>query len=233
MWEYFNEIVGGTENAYTCFCDEGIYLGQRYYVLRDFMRDSSQVDQEIPFHAEIWLMEEEWKADRLNFQTIVPDIYDDNMMSGIDGYYVEHMCNFLAWNNWDPIMIDTLEKVKRIGNMQVIKGKIIDPRAWASGMFDVVLEHIRTAEEPEWEVVVARLEQITSQYTWVVTSFVLLGNGYLALLEKDKALTAYRTALKNLSEDDVFKTNLQTHIQLIENSSDLTKIPLLRPSDLE
>ena len=234
IYEYYNEIVGGTANSYKYFADEGAYQGQRFYETKDFF-DQAGIDSKVPISCWAWYMREEWLAENLNFEAdAVKDIYDDSNQDGVmKGYYLISMGFYLKWSNWDPADIKDLKSVKRIGNIDILYGETKDPKNWAYSMSEKVLRYIRETDNPDWALIAKRLEGVTKHLTWSKTSFVILGNAYMHLDQKEKALAAYRKVQENTSEDDPYQKSLADHILKIEEATDLTLVQDLRPASFE
>ena len=232
IWNYYNEIVGGTDNAYKYFYDEGLYLGQRFYETKAFF-DQPGIDKSEPIRTWTWFMEEELKAAKLNYQTGVSSIHDNNIEGIQEGYFLQEISNFLHWPNWDPAIIEGLDKLKRIGNVYICHGQIKNPKAWASSMNVEITKYLRTETKPDWNLVVKKLEQTTSIIDWNTSPYVLLGNAFLRTNKKENALNAYRKARSNLEKGDPFEVNLSDHINKLEETNDLNKLENLRSFSVE
>jgi len=232
IYEYHNEIVGGTANAYKYFMNEGHYQGQRYYETKAFF-DQPEIDETEDIHLWAWYMEEEWKSDKMNIIEGVKDIHDENMEGIMKGYFILKVSDLIAWPNWDPKVLDSLDRVKRIGNIWIMHGQIEDPVAWAYSMTYTVRKYIKETENPDWELVVKRLQQTTSISDWNTTPFVVLGNALLKLNKKEEALAAYQKGMDNLEEGDPYEKSMLDHLDLVKNTEDVTKLERLRPMDVE
>jgi hypothetical protein len=232
IFEYHNEIVGGTKNAYKSFMNEGLYLGQRFYETKAFF-DQPEIDETEDIHMWAWYMEEEWKSEKMNIIEGVKDIHDENIEGIMEGYFIIKVSDLIAWPNWDPAVIDSLERVKRNGNIWIMHGQIKDPVAWASSMTYTVRQYIRETENPDWELVVKRLKQTTEIRGWNTTPFVVMGNALLKLGKKEEALNAYQKGMDNLEEGDPYEKSMVDHINRVKRSADVTKLERLRPMDVE
>lgn len=234
IYEYYNEIVGGTENAYKYFADEGIYQGQRFYETKAFF-DQPGIDPKESISCWAWYMREEWESENLNFDTdAVKDIFDDSNEDGVmKGYYLIPMNAYLRWPNWDPNDIKDLQSIQRIGNIDIAYGEFKDPKNWAYSMSGKVIKYIRETDDPDWALVAKRLEGVTRHLDWATTSFVILGNAYVRLGHKDKAISAYRRAQENYSEEDPYQKSLKEQILVVKNAIDLAQVLNLRPASFE
>jgi hypothetical protein len=57
LWEYHNELAGGSANAYRYFGNEGLDLGQRFYEIRAF-HDRVIAPSGEPMYNDYWMGEE-------------------------------------------------------------------------------------------------------------------------------------------------------------------------------
>ena len=120
VYEYYNEMVGGTHNSYRYFADEGQYLGQRFYEIREFF-EGLERDSTDKIYSWSWLMREEVIASGLDIErSIVKDIHDNSNKEGrMKGYFILEIWRYDPWPNWDPARLDPLTTVKRIGNIKI------------------------------------------------------------------------------------------------------------------
>ena len=232
IWEYYNEFVGGTENAYSCFCDEGNYLGQRFYEAETFF-ESPDADTSQPIRAWAWFMEEEVDASPLNFQDGVKDINDTTTVGKIDGYFLIDMCTYNKSPEWDPERIASLEKLKRIGHIMIANGNLVDTVSWAISMNYKVGEYMMKNENPDWSLIARRLEQTTQYTPWSSNPFLILGNAYVKIGERDKAIRAYQNSFDNLHGEDPNKLAIMDQIQKLKQAEDISEVGTLRPYFLE
>ncbi len=232
VWEYYNEIAGGSENSHKCFCDEGGYLGQRFYELENFFAGRTD-DEKDGIHVWTWLMEEEKDASGLNFTETVVAIDKSEPLDPITGYFVIEDCNFNPTPTWDPSILDQLEPVTRIGKLHIRKGQLINGRVWAFSMNMEVLEYLMKEKEIDWELVAKRLEQSTEYMDYASFPYLLLGNAYIMLGDRDKSINAYQRSLENMTEDDPHRINLSEQIARVEQADSLQSVTLLRPFNIE
>ncbi|WP_088341025.1 tetratricopeptide repeat protein [Robiginitalea sediminis] len=234
IYEYYNEIVGGTENSYKYFADEGQYLGQRFYEIRDFF-EGVNLDSTERIYSWSWLMREEVKASGLEMErSAVADIHDSSNKEGLmKGYFIFEMWLYDPWPNWDPARIQSLTPVKRLGNINLAYGELKDPENWAYSMRDQVMRYLAENQEPDWELVRNRMEEVTAIVQYNSTEYTILGNAYLRMGQRKKAIEAYRKSSENLAEDDPYQRLLNKQIETLQNGTDLESIETLRPAMLE
>lgn len=234
VYEYYNEIVGGTGNSYRYFADEGQYLGQRFYEIQEYFsgleRDS--IDK---IYSWSWLMREEVIASGLDIErSMVKDIHDNSNKEGrMKGYFILEIWRYDPWPNWDPARLDPLTTVKRIGNINIGYGELTDPENWAYSMRDLVMRYLAENTSPDWDLVRKRMEEITEIVQYNSTEYTLLGNAYLRLGEPEKAIAAYQKSADNLAPDDPYLELLRKQIGTIQSADSLETIAVLRPAILE
>ena len=232
IYEYHNEIVGGTENAYKYFMNEGHYQGQRFYETKAFF-DQPEIDATEDIQLWTWYMDEEWKSEKMNIIEGVKDIHDENVEGILKGYFIIKVSDLVKWPNWDPKTIESLERVKRIGNVWIMHGEMKDPVSWAYSMTYMVRKYIQETEDPDWNLVVKRMQQTTEIRDWSTTPYVMLGNALLKVGKKEEALVAYQKGLDNLEEGDPYEKSMLNHMARVKESEDVMKMDRLRPMDVE
>ncbi len=232
IWEYFNEIVGGTENGYKCFCDEGVYLGQRFYETESFLKEEN-IDPDEYINTLAWYMKEEQKASQIKFDGALDNINDTTMIGTIKDYFLLDICIYNTYADWDPKPVEQLEKLKRIGNIMIAHGEIRDTTFWAYGMNSEVFEYLSEEEKPDWNLVARRLELTTKFIDFNSGPFLVLGNAYLRTGKKEQAINAYQKSIDNLHGNDPNKAAIFEQIERVRNSSNLLDVAILRPYFLE
>lgn len=232
IYEYHNELVGGTENAYKYFSDEGLFQGQRWYETEAFFR-RPDVDTSENIYLWAWFMEEEYKATDLKIDEAVKDITVEREVGVFSGYYIVDISSTLVWPNWDPTQVNKLDIKERLGNILIMHGSIKDEDGWARSMIWAVRQYMKETEKPDWELVVKRLRQSTEIADYDTTPFVVLGNALLKLGKKEEALVAYQKGLDNLDADEPYINFMKDHMELVESTEDVTQLERLRPMDVE
>ena len=129
IYEYHNELVGGTENAYKAFYDEGLNLGQRFFETEEFF-NQPEVDKNEDVFLWAWFMHQEHKAAGFKFQNGIEDIEKEPEVGVFEGYFIVEIADLLPWPNYDPSKFDPLETKKRIGNVLIMHGRMQDSSAW-------------------------------------------------------------------------------------------------------
>ncbi|WP_395377203.1 phospholipid carrier-dependent glycosyltransferase [Marinicella sp. W31] len=231
LWEYHNETVGGTENAHEYFASESLDLGQRIKEMERFIKDNRL--ETVDKFKYIWLIDEELKARGIAFTEIAKDIDDDNYEGIYEGYFFMQVSDLLPWEGWDPKGLEVLEYVTRIGHVYVMKGRYVDPKDWALGMHAKVRQYIVENENPDWDKVALRLQQITAQIDYRDYLYVELGNSYIKTEQRDKAIAAYQKALGLMDESKTYRRKITTQIEALKSNQPMTEIAILRPDNVE
>jgi hypothetical protein len=197
VWEYHNELAGGTENAWRQFGNEGLDLGQRYPEIRAF-HDRIIKPEGATLYSSYWFGDKQAFADRLNFRRRIQDMDDDNIAGVYDGYFIVGMSSHLPepdWG-WDPAVgFKGTREAARLGYVQIRKGRITDPMARASGMYFHVIEYLYEKGGTDSALVARRLEEVVAVMPPHVGAGIELGNAYLRLGDVASARTAYQRLL--------------------------------------
>lgn len=231
LWEYHNELVGGTENAYKYFANEGLNLGQRAGELIDYIKSNHLADED--FYIGTWLISEEMLASGIKDSNIAKDIYDENVAGIYAGYHIMNVNIFLKWEHWDPKEIDHWERVKRLGHVYLFHGSVEDPKAWVSSMANRIKEHLMENNLPDWQTIALRLEQMTAITDYKYDLYLQLGNAYIQTDQREKAINAFQKATELIDDSKLFKAKLEQQIELLQSTVPLEEVPLLRSDNVE
>ncbi|WP_223789275.1 ArnT family glycosyltransferase [Marinicella meishanensis] len=231
LWEYHNETAGGTENAYQYFASEGLDLGQRVKEIEDFIQ-SNDLMQHNRFNY-IWLIKEELEARGIPFSEKLSGIDDDNYEGIFEGYFFMKTSDLLPWDGWDPSQLNMLDYVDRIGNVYIMKGRYVDPMDWARLMRYEVRKYIMETDEPEWEKVALRLEQVVNMIDIHFDTFVDLGNAYVKTKKRSLAIAAYQNALNLIDDSKGYRRKILTQIELLQSGANWSDVGTIRPDNLE
>ena len=88
-------------------------------------------------------------------------------------------------------------------------------------------------ENPDWSLIARRLEQTTQYTPWSSNPFLILGNAYVKIGERDKAIRAYQNSFDNLHGEDPNKLAITDQIQKLKQAEDISEVGTLRPYFLE
>lgn len=198
LWEYHNELAGGTANGYRSFGNEGLDLGQRWPEIHGFYRDVIEPEGGV-FYSSYWFMEEQAIAARVNYQRRVQGIDDRNVAGIYEGYFIYGMHETLPWPEfgWDPeVVFKGLTPVTRLGHAIIYKGRQENPAGRAGSVYQAVMDHLYQGGGGRDEVVSRRLREVLDRLPFHVGAAVELGNARLRLGDPEGARAAYAVPLK-------------------------------------
>ena len=237
LWEYHNELVGGSEGAYRYFSNEGLDLGQRFGEIRAF-HDRSIAPTGLPMYSDYWMGEEQMHAAGLNYHRRVESLDDTNVAGIYTGFFVYPMNDTLphpAWD-WDPKEVfKELTLVARFGNAGIWQGRQVRPQTRAHSLYEKVQDYIYKENGSDWPLVARRLEEVAQLRPQAVNASVELGNAYLRMGDGPHAIQAYRRPLDQdkMPVDALIRQQLEAQIARVAASGDPSKLELLRNPWLE
>ncbi len=237
LWEYHNELVGGSQGAYRYFDNEGLDLGQRFGEIRAF-HDRVIAPTGLPLYSDYWMLEEQVRAAGLAYRRRVESLGDTNLEGRYEGFFVYRMPDTLPWPSWDwdPAEIfRDLELVARFGYVGIWKGRQVRPQTRASSLSAKVMEYIYEEGGSDWALVARRLEEVAQLMPQKIDSGVELGNAYLRLGDGERAIAAYRRLLdqERVPVDALIRQELEAQIARVEASPDATRVEPMRNPWLE
>ncbi len=237
LWEYHNELVGGSANAYRYFGNEGLDLGQRFAEIRAF-HDRVIAPSGLPMYSDYWMGEEQIRAAGLNYHRRVESLDDTNVEGRYNGYFVYTMPDTLPWPSWDwdpKDVFKDLTLVARFGYVGIWKGRQIRPQTRASSLSEKVVDYIYKENGSDWALVARRLEEVAALMPQKLDTGVELGNAYLRLGDGAHAIQAYRRLLdqSKVPLDATLRQQLEQQVAAIATSADPSKLKLLRNPWLE
>ena len=237
LWEYHNELVRGTGNAYRYFGNEGLDLGQRFAEVRGF-HDRVIAPSGEPLYVDYWMGEQQIRAAGLKYRRRVESLEDNNVEGLYSGWFVYPMSDTLAWPQWDwdpKVVFKDMRMVVRFGHVGIWHGTMRRPQTRASSMASRVSDYIYKENGDDWALVAARLEEVVAQMPQKVDAGVELGNAWLRLGERDKAVTAYRRLLEQdkVPLEPMLAEQLQAHIDRVAAATDLSAVEPMRNPWLE
>ena len=235
-WEYHNELVGGTANAYKYFDNEGLGLGQRYPQLRDYYHRVI-APSGLPLYSR-FAPEEILRADRIVFRRQVETLDDTNVEGRLTGWFVMGMGTLLPvpQADWDPKRdLKGRVLVARFGPMGVWKGTQNDPRGRAEAMGGRVFDYIYKENGQDWAKVALRLEEALKELPMAVPGYFELGNAYLRLGRREDAIRAYNGMFvqKQMPIDPLVAKQVHAQIDALEAGTPLAQLKPLRSPWLE
>lgn len=197
LWEYHNELAGGSTTAYRYFGNEGLDLGQRFHEIRAF-HDRVIAPSGEPVYNSYWMGEEQVRAARLRFRKPVESLADTNVAGHYRGWFIYPMTDTLAWPQWDwdpKVVFKDMKLVARFGYVSIWRGELNRPQTRAGALFSRVSDYIYKENGDDWKLVSDRLEEVVAQLPAKVDAGVELGNAYLRQGKRREAIVAYRGLL--------------------------------------
>lgn len=236
-WEYHNELVGGSRDAYRYFGNEGLDLGQRFAEIRAF-HDRVIKPGGQPMYSDYWMGEEQMRAAGLNYHRRVESLQDTNVEGIYEGYFVYGMSSTLPWPSWDwdpQEVFKELRLVARFGNVGIWHGRQVRPQTRAGSLYGKVEEYIYKENGDDWPLVAKRLEEVVARLPQSVAPAVELGNAYVRMGNGPAAIKAYRRLLdqEKVPVDPLVRQQLEAQIAQIESNADLSGLKPVRNPWLE
>lgn len=233
LWEYHNELAGGSEGSWRYFRNEGSDLGQRSLELGDFHRKAIAPTGE-KLYSDYWFAEESAKALGMNFARRVTSLEDENVAGEFEGFFYYLVISRLPEPelDWDPDKeFAGLEPVARFGAVEVWRGRQISPRSRAGSLRGKLLEYIYEEKGDDWALVARRLEEVLAVNSYDFSVAIELGNAYLRLGDREAALRAYRQPFSQADRDlldQMTRASLLQRVASLERGDALDLLPPLR-----
>jgi lipopolysaccharide biosynthesis regulator YciM len=148
------------------------------------------------------------------------------------------MIETLPWPQWDwdpEVVFKDMRMVARLGFIGVWHGEMARPQTRASSMSNKVMEYIYEERGDDWALVAARLEEVVAQLPGKVDAGVELGNAWLRLGERKRALRAYQGLLDQQKVPMAPKivADLEAQVAAVRDAPDLAQVAPMRNPWLE
>ncbi|MBK7596319.1 MAG: phospholipid carrier-dependent glycosyltransferase [Gemmatimonadetes bacterium] len=238
LWEYHNELAGGTQNAALAFGNEGLDLGQRAYEIKHFS-DSAIVPTGLPTYSSYWFGEEQAKALKLTTARKVESLADSNRAGIYTGFFIYTASDRRPDPNadWDPTKVFAgLTMVKRLGIVEIWQGTQTLPMTRASSLFGRLLEYVYDEKGNDYALIAAKATEVLDVIPWHVPAAIELGNAYLRMGDRAAAIAAYQRPFAHEKRGllgALVKQELESHIKRLESGEAMTAIPSIRSPQLE
>jgi hypothetical protein len=225
-WEYFNEIIGGPQNGYLYFDDEGVDLGQRTKEMVRYYRDVLEPARELPYENYMVTYTAE-RARGLDWVGQDPKRDEARLTSPLLSGTILQDAKFLSrrlW--WDNTALRASTPIARFGNLLVFRGTFAMPGKQAATLFFAALRKIYT-DNPDFELgerLLRRSAEIDPSAFFVD---IELGNVCLKRGSREEAVQAYTAALEHAPGDRDLRRSIQGQIQRLSTQS-LDRIQALR-----
>ena len=225
-WEYYNETVGGTSNAYLYFNDEGIDAAMRGREIETYFNENLRGRDEAPFI--LYAMKTvDRKARDLDWvgKNAERDAerLDSEVVSGVVMIGARQVRGKPSYRDAIPIA--------RFGNLFVFEGTFRDPESRISRLSMRANNKIYSAE-PDIEGAIKLLHEVLLLNPKRFDTATELGNQYLKLGKREEALQAYRAAKEHAPPEDVFSELLSRQIELV-STEPLEQVSPLRNPKIE
>ena len=232
LWEYHNELAGGTSEGWRYFGNEGLDIGQRFSEIRAF-HDREILPSGLPMYSDYWMMEQQVRAAGLRYRRLVENLQDDNVAGVYDGWFVYPHSARLPWPQWDwdpREVFKDMRLVANLGNVGIWRGRLVRPQARAGSMYGKVMDYIYKEDGQDWTLVAKRLEEVVSVAPGMTGAAAELGNAHLRLGARDAAVRAYRRPLEQdeIPMDALLERQFREQIARVERAADVRQVPLLR-----
>src|SRR3546814_20766181 len=99
LWEYHNELAGGTGNAYRQFGNEGLDRAQRFHELRAF-HDRHVAGSGLPLYVDYGVGDQQMPGTRLAFRRRVESLDDTHGRGHYERWFLYTMADPLPWAPW-------------------------------------------------------------------------------------------------------------------------------------
>lgn len=236
-WEYHNELVGGSANAWKYFGNEGLDLGQRFGELRAF-HDRVVKPSGEPLYSNYWVGEEQMRAASFNYRRRVESLDDTNVEGLYEGYYIYTRSDHRPWPSWDwdpQVVFKGLQPVAQFGFAEVWHGRQVLPRTRASSMGGKVFDYVYKDNGDDWTLVAQRLEEVAKYFPQSASTAIELGNAYVRMGNGPAAIRAFRRPLDQgkAPVDARIREQMEAQIKQIEAGTDLSKLKPLRNPEME
>lgn len=232
LWEYHNELAGGSQDAWRNFSNEGVDLGQRFGELETYYRRVIQPSGERVF-INMWMPDPHLKAAGMPLGSYALDVHDQNVAGDYAGYFIYATSDRLphASVGWNPaVAMGHLRPVARFGNLEVWHGTQHMPETRAASLYNRIIEYIYRDGGQDWALVAKRLTEVQPVIPFHLGVAVERGNACLRIGDRACAIDAYRTPLLKPGDslDPMTRRDLQAQLAALAGTSPLGSIRPLR-----
>jgi len=228
-WEYFNEFIGGPNNAYKYFSDEGVDLGQRakemvdYY--RRYMKPSGEMADVIYYTSDEELRGRDVEYLGRNMERDLKQLSQPDRSGTI--FVTPTLVLASQW--WDCPALREATPVTRFGNLFVVRGNFHVPGLAASALYGHGTEKLY-AEKPDEVAAEDAFRKSVALDPNAYFVYIDLGNLLLKRGAREEALQMYSNALKYAPADPLIQKPIKEQVEKLAHSSDGRIPPLRNPS---
>jgi hypothetical protein len=227
-WGYYNELAGGSSNAYKCFLDESLDLGQRTKEFAAYARRDLQPNGERPI---CWYFDSDVELKARGVDCFGSDPKNDEPLRELPERTGTIFCDayFLAPSlYWDRPALRKATPVARFGNAFVFRGTFYVPGLAAASMYWRGIEKLYAEKPDEAAAEKAFLRSVELDPTAYFVH-IQLGNLYLKRGDRERAQQAYSDALKFIGNGSQFRSQLEEQIQRVSAGNLASMTPLRDP----
>ena len=237
LWEYHNELAGGSDRGWDQFGNEGVDLGQRFHEMNAYYQSVIKPTGEPVFYDYGFNRPQSLRAG-VPLRRRVESLRDDNVEGIYEGWFLIATQMNKPWTSagWDPAVgLRGLKRVARFGMVEVWKGRQQLPLARADSMAGRLYDHIYKRGGGNWELVAARADEVMQAMPGHVGIGVELGNARLRLGDRAGAAKAYQALLDQTQRplDALTRSSLEAQVALLESTPADQPVPLARNPWLE
>lgn len=230
-WEYFNEFVGGTSNAYKYFSDEGVDLGQRNKELATYY-----VKELKPKGLRAICLYEstDGEIDARGIDCLGSDKVHDPPLEALpvrSGTIFITPHRLFRNSYWDRAALREATPLTRFGNLLIYRGNFYLPGQAASTLYWTGIDKIYGEKPDDAGAEKAFRDSLVLDPNAFFVD-IELGNLYLKRGSRDECLRAYIDALKYAPDEPELRAALQSQIQRVSIAS-LAGIKPLRDPFME
>jgi len=226
-WEYYNELVGGPQNAWRYFNDEGLNLRQRTTELIRYYDEHIRGTEEIAYD-EYGISDEQKTRRGLKFQSWHDDLSDSDVISGTVFISAEALSPEPIY---DYAALRQAQPVARFGNLLVFRGSFHLPWLRATNRLARALE-ILSSERKDGAAAERLLSEAMALYPQDYRVALELGNLLAERGARHEAIRAYELARSHAPPGDKMAELLTRQLErMVAEPRD--KVPPLRNAWLE
>jgi hypothetical protein len=239
LWEYHNELAGGTRGAAELFSNESVDLGQRLHEVQAWYERDVAPGTEVTY-LDTWAYSPRAYVERrvARMRKRVESNHADNAAGLFDGWFVKEAGARVAapWMDYDPVeALQGLQAVQRIGNVEIWRGRQLRPRSRDWPLFGRIAKYVYSDGGDDWALVATRAQEIVERRPGFFPAAIELGNARLRLGERAAARAAYAGVLAQSKTPvpPMVRTLLEAQIASLDAARDLAQVAPLRNPAME
>lgn len=230
-WEYFNELVGGKDNAWRYFGDEGVDSGQRSKELAAYYHQYLEPAGDIPYINYAESVAEDDRRGVRSLQRIWKDHPEADASDVVSGTMMMDVLALMPGLSDDYAPLRASKPVARFGNLLIFRGTFTlpGPRAERFSIRALDAEYSNHPDLPKAEQLMSKSLELnpTVYFRWLE-----LGNIRLQRGSRAEAIQAYEQAARLSPPGDPIIGQIQRQLQRLSRE-DLKSIAPLRNPVLE